>query len=125
MTDMLLISSNKSKQLLQVRFIGQVLPKEFADAEKDLAAELDGLSPGFHYLVDFSQFESMELDSRLEVGRIMDLIASAGVGLVVRVIPDSSKDIGMKILTIFHYPPSLQVVTCQNLIQAGHALGVS
>jgi len=125
MTDMLLISSNKSKQLLQVRFIGQVLPKEFADAEKDLAAELDGLSPGFHYLVDFSQFESMELDSRLEVGRIMELIASAGVGLVVRVIPDSSKDIGMKILTIFHYPPNLQVVTCQNLIQAGHALGVS
>ena len=125
MTDMLLISSNKSKQLLQVRFIGQVLPKEFADAEKDLGAELDGLSPGFHYLVDFSQFESMGLDSRLEVGRIMELIASAGVGLVVRVIPDSSKDIGMKILTIFHYPPNLQVVTCQNLIQAGHALGVS
>jgi len=125
MTDMLLISSNKSKQLLQIRFIGQVLPKEIADAEKDLAAELVGLSTGFHYLVDFSQFESMELDSRLAVGRIMELIASAGVGLVVRVIPDSSKDIGMKILTIFHYPPNLQVVTCQSMIQAGHALGVS
>jgi hypothetical protein len=125
MITMLLFSSNKAKQLLQVRFIGQVLPKEFADAEKDLAVELGGLSPGFRYLVDFSQFESMGLDSRLEVGRIMELIASAGVGLVVRVIPDSSKDIGMKILTIFHYPPNLQVVTCQNLIQAGYALGVS
>ena len=58
------------------------------------------------------------------VGRIMELIAQAGVGLVVRVIPDSSKDIGMNILSIFHYPRNLQVVTCQTLTQAGSSLGL-
>jgi hypothetical protein len=120
---MLLVTSNKSKQLLHIRFIGQVRPEEFADARENLSTELGQLSPGFHYLVDFSQFESMELDCTLEVGHVMELIAQAGVGLVVRVIPDSSKDIGMNILTIFHYPPNLQVVTCQTLTQAGSALG--
>jgi hypothetical protein len=121
---MLLVTSNKSKQLLHIRFIGHVRPVEFAGAQEDLSAELGQLSPGFHYLVDFSQFEFMEPDCTLEVGRIMELIAQAGVGLVVRVIPDSSKDIGMNILSIFHYPRNLQVVTCQTLTQAGSTLGL-
>ena len=59
---MLLVTSNKSKQLLHIRFIGHVRPGEFAGAREDLLAELGQLSPGFHYLVDFSQFEFMELD---------------------------------------------------------------
>jgi hypothetical protein len=122
---MLLVSSNKPRQLLQIRFIGEVRPEEFQNARADLLAEMDGLAPGFHYLVDFSQFESMGLDCTLEVGRIMDLITKAGVGRVVRVIPDSSKDIGMTILTIFHYPRELPVVTCQNLPEAAKALKIS
>ena len=121
---MLLVSANQSKQLLQIRFVGQVRPEEFADAKTDLSSELGGLSPGFRYLVDFSQFESMPLDCTLEVGQIMELIAKAGVGLVVRVIPDSSKDIGLNIMTIFHYPPNLPVVTVQKLDEAGSALGL-
>lgn len=122
---MLLVSSNKSKQLLHVRFIGRLRPEEFRNAEADLIVELGQLSSGFHYLVDFSQFESMDLDCTLEIiGRIMELIGKSGVGLVVRVIPDSSKDIGMNILTIFHYPRELKVVTCQNLIEAAGALGL-
>jgi len=59
-----------------------------------------------------------------EMGRVMELIAQAGVGMVVRVIPDPSKDIGMNILTIFHYPPGLHVATCRNLTEAAGALGL-
>ena len=55
---------------------------------------------------------------------MMDLIGHAGVGLVVRVIPDASKDIGMNILTVFHYPHRPRVVTCQNLTDAARALGL-
>ena len=39
-------------------------------------------------------------------------------------IPDPSKGIGMNILTIFHYPDQLRVVTCQNLAEAVKALGL-
>jgi hypothetical protein len=122
---MLLVAANKSKKLLTIRFIGSVQPAELTDAQADLVSELAGLSPGFHYLADFSQLESMAVDCSVEVGAVMELIAQAGVGLVVRVIPDSSKDIGMNILTIFHYPQDLPVVTCQNFAEAAKALKLS
>ncbi len=121
---MLLVTSNKSRQLLYAHFIGPVRAEEFAAGRADLAVQLAGMSPGFHYLADFTHLESMELDCTVEIGRVMEMIAAAGVGLVVRVIPDPSKDIGMNILTIFHYPPGLRVITCQNLTEAANALGV-
>jgi len=121
---MLLVTSNKSKQLLNVRFIGQVRPEEIQSSWEEVTTEMGALSPGFHYLVDFSQLESMGLDCLPELGRVMELIGQAGPGLVVRVIPAPSKDIGMNILTIFHYPKQLKVVTCQNLIDAAKVLGL-
>jgi hypothetical protein len=121
---MLLITSNRSKQLLSASFIGDVRPKEFQNGRKELVTELAGLSPGFHYLADYSQLKSMSVECAPEMGRTMDLIGQAGVGMVVRVIPDPTKDIGMNILTIFHYPHRLKVVTCQNLIEAFQALGL-
>lgn len=121
---MLLVTANKSRQLLSVSFIGEVRPEEFPAGRSELAAELAGFSPSFHYLADFSQLVSMHPDCAPEMGLTMELIAKAGVGMVVRVIPDPSKDIGMNILTVFHYPPELQVVTCQTLAEAIRALGL-
>jgi hypothetical protein len=54
----------------------------------------------------------------------MELVGKSGVGLVVRVLPDPSKDIGMNILTVFHYPQHLQVVTCQSVTEAVKVLGL-
>ena len=121
---MLLVTSNKSKQLLQVSFIGNVWPGDFQSSREDVATQLAGLAPGFHYLVDLTHLEFMGLDCMAELGQMMGLVAEAGVGSLVRVIPDPSKDIGMNILTIFHYPPQLPVVTCQNLTEAVKALGL-
>ena len=121
---MLMVTSNKSKQLMSVRFIGLVRLEELQRALADITTELAGLSPGFRYLVDFSQFEGMNLDDTPAVGRIMELLGRAGVGLVVRVIPDPSKDIGMNILTVFHYPHDLKVITCQKMSEAAEALGL-
>jgi hypothetical protein len=123
MVFMLLVTSNKLRRLLHIRYIGPVQPAEFQSAREDLTTLLAELPPGFRLLADFSQLESMELDCEVELGRMMELIGQAGVALVVRVIPDSSKDIGMNILTVFHYPRRLRVVTCQNLVGAAKALG--
>jgi len=48
----------------------------------------------------------------------MDLINQRGVSLIVRVIPDPAKDIGLNILTIFHYPRQPRIITCQKLAEA-------
>jgi hypothetical protein len=60
----------------------------------------------------------MDQECAVEIGRSMDQIRVAGVGLIVRVIPDASKDIGMSILSVFHYPHELTVLTCATLAQA-------
>jgi hypothetical protein len=60
----------------------------------------------------------MDLDCAPEIGRTMELIDQKGVSMVVRVLPDSSKDIGMNILTRFHYRSQPHVVTCCNLAEA-------
>lgn len=121
---MLLITSNKSRQLLHIRYVGRVRPEEFQRSREDLVAQLAALSAGFRLLADFSQLESMSLDCEPALGEMMELVGQAGVDLVVRVFSDPSKDIGMNILTAFHYPHRPRVVTCRNLIEAARALGL-
>ena len=121
---MILITTNRTKQLMFASFIGDVRPADLLNGRQEVVTELAGLKPGFHYLADFSRLKSMTLECAPEMGQTMELIGRAGVGMVVRVIPDPSKDIGMNILTIFHYPQQLQVVTCQNLAEALQALGL-
>jgi hypothetical protein len=52
----------------------------------------------------------------------MDLCNEKGASLVVRVIPDPYRDIGMQIMSIFHYGGSVQILTCQTLAQANEIL---
>ena len=120
----LLVTSNKSRRLLCVSYIGRMRPEEFQRSHEQLMAQLGEMSPGFCLLVDFSHLEFIGLDCQPELGRMMGLIGRAGVGWVARVIPDPSKDIGMNILTAFHYPHRFPVVTCKSLVEAARALGL-
>jgi hypothetical protein len=121
---MLLVTSNKSKQLLYVSYIGRVRPQEFQRDREDFITQLGEMSPGFRLLADFSQLDRMEADCAAELGRMMELIGKADVGQVVRVIPDPGKDIGMNILTIFHYPHHRRPVTCATLVEAAGRLAL-
>jgi anti-anti-sigma regulatory factor len=121
---MILVTSNKSKQLLHVSYVGQVRAKELEELQKDLKVELGGLSPGFRVLMDLSSLESMELECVPWLGRAMELIDQAGVDLIARVIPDPHKDIGFNILTIFHYARRPQTATCKNVVEACRTLGL-
>ena len=120
----LLVTSNKSRQLLCVSYIGRMRPQEFQRSHEQLTTQLGGMSPGFCLLVDFSHLELMGLDCEPELGRMMELIGRAGVGWVARVIPDPGKDIGMNILMAFHYPHRLRVVTCKSLVEAARVIGL-
>jgi hypothetical protein len=48
----------------------------------------------------------------------MDLMSKLGVAKVVRVIPDPHKDIGLNIMSLFHYPRRIPIVTCPTLKEA-------
>jgi hypothetical protein len=42
--------------------------------------------------------------------------------MVVRVIPDPHRDIGLQIMSIFHYGGDVQILTCQTLAEAEEIL---
>jgi hypothetical protein len=121
---MVLATANKVKNLLYLSYSGQVRPEELARNEPDLEALAGELTPGFRVLVDLTNLDSMELDCLKGLGRLMELVDKSGVGLIVRVIPDSSRDIGFNILTIFHHPRRPQVITCKSMAEAGKRLGL-
>jgi hypothetical protein len=48
----------------------------------------------------------------------MDVANKHGIGAVVRVIPDPTLDIGLQIMSLFHYGHSVQMATCETVEQA-------
>ena len=101
-----------------MNYVQRVSAVELVAAQDDLKAALADLPDGFRLLVDLSQVEFMDPNCLGDLGRAMELFDQRGVNLIVRVIPDSSKDIGLNILTLFHYPHHPRVITCQNLAEA-------
>lgn len=121
---MVLVTANPGRQLLYVRYIGDVCRDEFAHAQEDLAALVATLKPEFTLLVDMTELRSMGLDCAVELGRKMELLDEAGVGRVVRIVPDATKDIGMNILAKFHYPHHPGISHFRTLAEAADALNL-
>ena len=121
---MLLTTISKSKQLLYFTYIGDVSVEELRQGLSEIVTLLDELSSGFRVLADLRGLDRMDPKCAKEIGKAMELCDQKGVGLVVRIIPDPQKDIGMKILSIFHYRNRPRIVTCETLVEAGEVLGL-
>jgi anti-anti-sigma regulatory factor len=121
---MFLATTNKTKRLLHVGYIGHVRAEELTHGLEDLRMLLADLPSNFRVLVDFGRLEEMDADATTVLGQLMETIAKGGAELVVRVIPDPSKDPGVKILALFHYRKGVRTVTCQTMEEAAKKLGI-
>jgi anti-anti-sigma regulatory factor len=119
------LETNATQNLLRVRYTGQVTVAGMKACRTQVEVQLAALRPDFTVLTDLSGLESMDLDCVEPLTRIMDLFRAKGVGLVVRVIPDPSKDIGFKILSIIHLRRGVKIVTCDTLAEAERILKTS
>ena len=70
------------------------------------------------------RLESMDAASSTEIGKVMEMLSAKGLELSVRVIPDPSKDIGLSILSTFHYRKKVRIVTCTSMEDAAKELGL-
>ena len=104
---------NKAKNLLKISYAQHVGPEDTNRAEEKLPALLANLRPGFRLLTDLSALESMDLACVPNINHLMDLCNEKGVEMVVRVIPDPHKDIGLNIMSLFHYRRRVRLVTCE------------
>lgn len=110
--------ATKTKNLLKIHYSGRVGPGEAQKCSHELPGLLAELEQGFRLLTDMSTLEEMDLACLPYVKAMMDLCNTKGVTLVVRVIPDPHKDIGMNILSPFHYRHDVRIVTCETLDEA-------
>src|SRR2546421_6236123 len=112
------VQFDKPKSLLTIRYAQNVGPEETKLCEVEIKALLADQSPGFRLLTDLSDLQSMDVACEGDIRRIMDLLNKKGIEMVVRVIPDPRKDIGLNIMSLFHYRRGLQIITCETLEQA-------
>jgi hypothetical protein len=60
----------------------------------------------------------MDSAAARHIAEIMDALAEKGVTSVTRVMPDPHKDIGLNILSQFHYGPEITITTFETLADA-------
>src|SRR5438477_7476899 len=81
----------------------------------EVRAALPKMQSGFRLLADFTELDSMDVTCVLHIKSIMQLCNEKGVRSVVRIIPDPKRDIGLQIMSYFHYSGEVSIVTCENL----------
>ena len=121
---MYLVTISQPKNLIHLNFIGHVTADELETGINDFTALLTQLPAGCRMLADLERLELMDLDCAGPIGEVMELCDRKGVSLIVRLIPDQSKNIGLNILTLFHYHHRPSVVTCETMAEAARALGL-
>jgi len=114
--------ADPSKNLLKLSFSQRVTPDETRRWSERLPELLRELRPGFKMLNDFSGVESMDFACAPDIETAMDLCDKAGVVKVVRVITHPRQDIGLSIMSLFHYRRCIAIITCETMEEGLKAL---
>jgi hypothetical protein len=116
------VEIDRSKRLLVINALQRVTADEAKLVAQRVRELLHDAAPGFRVLADFRWLESMDPAAAPHVAKIMDALAEKGVSSVTRVMPDPHKDIGLNILSQFHYGPEIQIATFETLADALQSL---
>ena len=110
------------RNLLNISFFGDIGVSEIQHYENEVADALKAVQRGFTLLTDLTHLQSMDLLCVPTLEKTMDQFRTSGVSRIIRIIPDPGKDIGFSIMSLFHYPRSLHIITCESLAEAERAL---
>ena len=116
------VELDQSKRLLVITAAQQVTAEQARQAAQQVRELLQDVAPGFRLLADYRCLESMDPATARHVAGIMDALAQKQVASVTRVMPDPHKDIGLNILSQFHYGPEIRISTFQTLADALQSL---
>jgi anti-anti-sigma regulatory factor len=112
------VELDQSKRLLVISAVRKVTAEEAKLAAEQIRDLLRDVAPGLHLLADFRWLQSMDSAAARHIAEIMDALAEKQVASVTRVIPDPHKDIGLNILSQFHYGPDVTITTFETLADA-------
>ena len=112
------VELDQSKRLLVISATQKVTSEDANMVAQRIRKVLQDVAPGFRVLADFRGLESMDSGAARHIAEIMDALAEKEVASVTRVMPDPHKDIGLNILSQFHYGPDVTVTTFETLADA-------
>ncbi len=112
------VELDRSKRFLVISAGQRVTAEQAKLAAQRVRKLLQDVAPGFRVLADFRWLDSMDSAAARHIAEIMDALAEKGVVSVARVIPDPHKDIGLNILSQFHYGPEIQIATFETMADA-------
>ena len=112
------VEIDQSKRLLVINAAQKVTAEEAKMAAQRIREVLQDVAPGFRVLADFRYLQSMDSAAARHIAKIMDALAEKEVISVTRVMPDPHKDIGLNILSQFHYGPDVTITTFATLADA-------
>ena len=112
------VEIDRSKRLLVITAAQRVTGEEVKGIAKRVRELLQDVAPGLHLLADFRLLKSMDSTAAQYIADIMDMLAEKQVASVTRVMPDPHKDIGLNILSQFHYGPNVTITTFETLADA-------
>ena len=107
---------------LSIAYGGRVTPDETRLCSDEVRLALNILKPGFRLLVDLTELKTMDLSCSPFIANIMEMCDAAGVAEVIRIIPDPTRDIGLQILSFFHYGSDVYIRTCATVAEANELL---
>ena len=108
------VTSDPGKNLLKISFTGKVTTKEMPYLKEQISRELVRLNKGFSLQTDLTDLFFMETQCAPFIKKIMELLSEHGIEQVVRIIPDPSKDIGLSIMSRFHYRHGIKIITVKS-----------
>jgi anti-anti-sigma regulatory factor len=112
------VELDRSNRLLVISGSQRVTAEQARLAAQRVRELLQDVAPGFRVLADFRWLDTMDSAAARHIAEIMDALAEKGVASVTRVMPDPHKDIGLNILSQFHYGPGIEIATFQTLADA-------
>ena len=116
------VELDQSKRLLVISAARRVTAEEVNAVAQRVRELLQDVTPGFRVLVDFRWLESMDSAAAPHLAKIMETLTEKGVAWVARVVTDPRKDIGLNILSQFHYGSEIQITTFETLADAVQTL---
>jgi hypothetical protein len=119
---MFLATTNQARRLLHLSYVEKVTVAELERGYSEVLALLSEFPDGFEMLADLGRLESMDIACEEIIGKTMEMMEQHGLQRVVRVIPDSSKDIGLNLIGMFHYSKKIRIVTCKTMVEAAKVL---
>ena len=119
---MVAVQTDPSQNLLIIRYAGSVGPDEAERCLEEVRLALPKVQSGFRILADLTDLESMDVSCAPYLSTIMDVCNASGVAAVVRIIPDPKRDIGLQIMSLFHYGGGVKIITCETADDAMKAL---